>query len=175
LQKKLTCKIDFLDVPDAPQNLKVESFGSDFVELSWSPPEIGGGSSLLHYRIEMKEAKRRVFQRAGQVPANTTKFRVEGLDIDRLYLFRVAGINKFGTGEFCAPVEQTTNVPFEAPQIHEPPTIVSINDKVNNLCLTLNLLLFSYASLNGRRALKLVDLPSTRMMFTCAKVTMAIG
>ncbi|KAI6190036.1 hypothetical protein M3Y97_00073200 [Aphelenchoides bicaudatus] len=120
------------NVPEAPQNLKVESFGSDFVEISWMPPE-SGSSSLLHYRIEMKEAKRRVFQRAGQVPANTTRFRIEGLDIDRLYMFKVAAINKFGTGEFCTPVEQTTNVPFEAPQIEKPPRIVSIDEKMCKL------------------------------------------
>lgn len=118
-------------MPDAPQNVRVEAFGNDFVEISWSPPETGGGTTLLHYRIEMKEAKRRVFQRAGQVPASTTRFRIEGLDIDRLYLLRVAGINKFGTGEFSEPVEQMTNAPFEAPKIQEPPRIVSIDNKVN--------------------------------------------
>lgn len=78
----------------------------------------------------MKEAKRRVFQRAGQIPANETKFRVENLDLNRTYLFKVAAINKFGTGEFSEPIEQDTNASFKAPTITSAPQIVSIDDKV---------------------------------------------
>ncbi|KAI6230230.1 Twitchin [Aphelenchoides fujianensis] len=119
------------DVPDAPEDLRIVSFGGDFVKLEWRPPASDGGSPIKIFRIEAKQENRRTFRRAGQVDADERSFVVADLEQNTRYEFRVAAINKFGGGEW-ATTQLATSSQSSPPVVSAPPTIVEFNE---NLCL----------------------------------------
>ncbi|KAI6186493.1 hypothetical protein M3Y98_00138600 [Aphelenchoides besseyi] len=126
-----TKKIDVVvhDVPDAPESLRIVNFGVNFVKLEWEKPISDGGSPIKFYRIEMKQQNRRAFKRAGQVDGIERSFVIADLDENTTYEFRVAGINKFGTGDFKS-TELTTENQYSAPVISAPPRIKEFSEKL---------------------------------------------
>ncbi|KAI6213450.1 Immunoglobulin I-set domain protein [Aphelenchoides besseyi] len=126
-----TKKIDVVvhDVPDAPESLRIVEFGVNFVKLEWEKPISDGGSPIKFYRIEMKQQNRRAFKRAGQVDGTERSFVIADLDENTTYEFRVAGINKFGTGDFTG-TELTTENQFTAPVISVPPRVKEFSEKL---------------------------------------------
>lgn len=68
-------------------------------KLTWEPPEYDGGSPILHYVLERREAGRRTY-----IPVmsgeNKLSWSVKDLIPNGEYFFRVKAVNKIGGGEY---------------------------------------------------------------------------
>lgn len=68
--------------------------------LNWSDPEDDGGSDIIGFIVERKDAKMHTWRLA--VDTDRSKCDITGLIEGQEYKFRVSAKNKFGTGP---PVE----------------------------------------------------------------------
>ncbi|CAH8545499.1 unnamed protein product [Schistosoma haematobium] len=122
----ITAKNPF-DAPDAPENVKVESFDSHGVTLAWKPPENDGGNPIHGYLIE-KRTPNGEWKPATTGLVHGKEAELTGLEKGQTYEFRVSAVNDAGAGR---PSKATL------PQVIKDPTYPpsapdSINvDKVN--------------------------------------------
>lgn len=66
-------------------------------KLTWSPPEIDGGSDITHYMVEKREIDRKTWATVKANVENTT-FKVSNLVPGTEYYFRVIAVNEYGPG-----------------------------------------------------------------------------
>ncbi|KAK1165619.1 hypothetical protein AOXY_G14202, partial [Acipenser oxyrinchus oxyrinchus] len=66
-------------------------------QLSWSPPENDGGSSVTHYILEKREADRKTWATV-IADLKKTSFSVANLVPGSEYYFRVTAVNEYGSG-----------------------------------------------------------------------------
>ncbi|CAJ0950227.1 unnamed protein product, partial [Mesorhabditis belari] len=126
-----TVKVTVADVPFAPSDVSIANLSGNVVTLEWAPSN-DGGAQITGYIVEKKEYGRRAFHSVGQVSSTRTAMEIEELEADSEYVFRVAAMNKFGTGEFAESKPVKTGTAFEAPSITEPPRIGAItNDSIS--------------------------------------------
>jgi titin len=93
-------KLIVIDKPGPPTNLKVTEVSEKHVALKWGEPETDGGSDVTGYVIEVREAIRRAWQKAGAIDATEKRqFTVTPLLEGQQYMFRVAAENECGVGE----------------------------------------------------------------------------
>uniref|UniRef100_A0A0N5ALN8 Immunoglobulin domain protein n=1 Tax=Syphacia muris TaxID=451379 RepID=A0A0N5ALN8_9BILA len=116
-----TFEVKVRDAPKAPADFVVSEINANTVVLKWSKPNDDGGSPITGYVVEKKEINRRTFHRAAQVSESTDTLTVEGLESDKTYSFRIAAINKFGTGEYIDIPEVTTISKFSKPVVEKAP------------------------------------------------------
>ncbi|CAH8497134.1 unnamed protein product [Schistosoma turkestanicum] len=122
----ITAKNPF-DAPDAPEDVKVESFDSHGVTLAWKPPENDGGNPIHGYFIE-KRTPNGDWKPATTGLVHGKEAKLTGLDKGQTYEFRVSAVNDAGAGR---PSKATL------PQVIKDPTYPpsapdSVNvDKVN--------------------------------------------
>ncbi|XP_045907720.1 obscurin isoform X23 [Micropterus dolomieu] len=109
-------KLTIITVPDPPEDPEVLSKTEHSVTLSWFTPLHDGGSPILGYRVEMRLVDSALWLPCHSEPVCNTEFVVENLISGSGYRFRVAAINRAGTGE---PVElpQTVQLGIEANQV----------------------------------------------------------
>ncbi|XP_051809579.1 obscurin [Acanthochromis polyacanthus] len=105
-------KLTIITVPDPPEDPEVLSKTKQSVTLSWFTPLHDGGSPILGYRVEMRLVDSALWLPCHSEPVCNTEFVVENLIAGSSYRFRVAAINRAGTGE---PVELPQTVQLEAP------------------------------------------------------------
>ena len=86
-------------MPSAPENLKVKDVKSDTVSLEWSPSKSDGGSPILGYAIEKRDAGRQQWVRVTRVGPQETEYTVPKLLEGRGYTFRVMAENAEGLSE----------------------------------------------------------------------------
>ena len=86
-------------MPSAPENLKVKDVKSDSVSLEWSPSKSDGGSPILGYAIEKRDAGRQQWVRVTRVGPQETEYTVPKLLEGRGYTFRVMAENAEGLSE----------------------------------------------------------------------------
>lgn len=89
-------------VPDPPEDAEVLSKTKHSVTLSWFTPLHDGGSPIMGYRVEMRLVDSALWLPCHSEHVCNTEFVVENLTPGSGYRFRVAAINRAGTGE---PVE----------------------------------------------------------------------
>ncbi|MED6247889.1 hypothetical protein ATANTOWER_020402, partial [Ataeniobius toweri] len=106
-------KLTIITVPDPPEDPEVLSKTTDSVTLSWFTPLHDGGSPIIGYRVEMRLVDSALWLPCHSGPVCNTEFVVEKLVPGSGYRFRVAAINKAGTGE---PVELPLTVQLDAKQ-----------------------------------------------------------
>ncbi|XP_036940156.1 obscurin-like isoform X5 [Acanthopagrus latus] len=104
-------KLTIITVPDPPEDPEVLSKTKQSVSLSWFTPLHDGGSPILGYRVEMRLVDSALWLPCHSEPVCNTEFVVEKLTPGSCYRFRVAAINRAGTGE---PVELPQTVQLEA-------------------------------------------------------------
>lgn len=80
--------------------LEATSTTRDSVTLEWKPPKDDGGSPVLGYVIEKREAMRMTWSRVDKTMNDKTEKLVKGLVEGDEFYFRVAAVNRQGTGEF---------------------------------------------------------------------------
>ncbi|KAM9459439.1 obscurin-like isoform 3-T3 [Salvelinus alpinus] len=105
-------KLTIITVPDPPEDPELVSKSKQAVTLSWFTPLSNGGSPILGYRVEMRLADSVLWLPCHVEPVCNTEFSVDNLIPGSGYRFRVAAINRAGTGE---PVQLPQSVQLEAP------------------------------------------------------------
>nr|XP_046176840.1 obscurin-like isoform X6 [Oncorhynchus gorbuscha] len=105
-------KLTIITVPDPPEDPELVSKSKQAVTLSWFTPLSDGGSPILGYRVEMRLADSVLWLPCHPEPVCNTEFSVDNLIPGSGYRFRVAAINRAGTGE---PVQLPQSVQLEAP------------------------------------------------------------
>ncbi|XP_061549134.1 obscurin isoform X5 [Phycodurus eques] len=103
-------KLSIITVPDPPEDPEVLSKTKQSVTLSWFTPLHDGGSSILGYKVELRLADSSLWLPCHSTLVCNTEFVVENLIQATGYRFRVAAINRAGTGE---PVELPQTVQLE--------------------------------------------------------------
>lgn len=71
--------------------------------IKWQASEYDGGSSILEYVIEMKEASSKSFKKIGSTKGNVTDIAVNYLEKDHGYNFRITARNAIGVSEPFLP------------------------------------------------------------------------
>ncbi|XP_068196494.1 obscurin [Antennarius striatus] len=104
-------KITIITVPDPPEDPEVLTKTKQSVTLSWFTPLHDGGSPILAYRVEMRLVDSTLWLPCHSEPVSNTEFVIGNLTPGSCYRFRVAAINRAGTGE---PVELPQTVQLEA-------------------------------------------------------------
>ncbi|KAM9719649.1 obscurin isoform 24-T25 [Menidia menidia] len=107
-----SAKLTIITVPDPPEDPEILSKTTESVTLSWFTPLHDGGSPILGYRVEMRLVDSALWLPSHSEPMCNTEFVVENLTPGSSYRFRVAAINRAGTGE---PFELPHTVQLEAP------------------------------------------------------------
>ncbi|XP_077363922.1 obscurin [Festucalex cinctus] len=112
-------KLSIIAVPDPPEDPEVLSKTKESVTLSWFTPLHDGGSPILGYKVELRLAESALWLPCHSTPVCNTEFMVENLIHGSGYRFRVAALNRAGTGE---PVElpQTVQLEVEPVQLGQP-------------------------------------------------------
>ena len=96
-------------VPDAPTSLLAEVRSSSEIYLTWVKPHFNGGSPITGYILEasLDNGSSWATIRANTGSSNTA-FAHTGLKRATVYWYRVAAINKIGTGERSEVIEAQT-------------------------------------------------------------------
>ncbi|XP_077868412.1 twitchin-like, partial [Saccoglossus kowalevskii] len=109
----------FPPVPtDPPGALKVGDVTKESAQLAWDKPVSDGGSPVKGYNIEKREVGKDNWEKCNKAPVKDENFKVEGLEEDKEYEFRVMAENEAGISE---PSEASEPIiakdPKVAPQI----------------------------------------------------------
>ena len=97
-------------VPDAPRRLTARARGTSEIELSWTAPASSGSGAITGYRIEVS----RTGKSGDWLPLETnhrgTTYTHGRLSPGTTRYYRVAAINRAGTGAWSETVRATTDV-----------------------------------------------------------------
>jgi hypothetical protein len=99
-------------VPGVPTSLAAIA-GNNRVNLRWAAPLPNGGSVVTNYAVQYSSDQGVNWVTAPTPPTNRTTASITGLTNGVAYTFRVAAINRAGTGSFAnptAPVRPTDGV-----------------------------------------------------------------
>lgn len=94
-----------LDKPSPPRGpLEVSGMSATSFTLQWQPSENDGGSPILEYIVEIKEAKsKKDFKKIGASKGDVTDLPVNYLEKDHGYKFRITARNAIGVSEPYLP------------------------------------------------------------------------
>lgn len=84
-------------MPTGP--LAVTDVQREAISLSWQAPVDDGGSPILNYIVEKRDAMKNTWSKVHKVPASTTEICATGLFENTEYFFRVVAENKAGQSE----------------------------------------------------------------------------
>lgn len=91
-------------VPPGPPHIEdVSNIAHDGMTITWTTPEVDGGSEITNYIIEKKDRTGVKWMRCNRQKVTDLSFRVTGLSTGHEYEFRVAAENVAGVGEPSLP------------------------------------------------------------------------
>ena len=123
---KATVKLTVLDVPTAPESLRVSDITKDGATVSWSPPKDDGGMDISHYVLEKKDFETGRWTNAGE--SATPSVRVDKLIEGHEYLFRVKAVNREGDSPWCQGRDSiVAKNPFDTASKPAPPKVVDVD------------------------------------------------
>lgn len=88
----------FTGLPAPCKEIIATDITKNSCKVSWDPPDYDGGSPILHYVLQRREAGRRTYvnMMSGE---NKVSWPVKDLIPNGEYYFRVKAVNKIGGGE----------------------------------------------------------------------------
>lgn len=119
------------DTPGPVLNLEVTDIKQTSAMLSWTPPEIDGGSEVTHYIVEKREIDRKTWATVkAEVPLDKIPFKITGLMPGTEYYFRVMAVNEYGSG--VPKVTPTSYVASDPVSTYQFYTEVRVQQRVHN-------------------------------------------
>lgn len=98
-----------VDKPHAPKGpFTTSNMTENSFTLSWLAPDNDGGSPIIEYIVERKEANKKAWQRVAATDGKTLSVEVTALKKDTAYHFRVCCRNEIGHSPYFAPDETIT-------------------------------------------------------------------
>ncbi|XP_051754231.1 LOW QUALITY PROTEIN: immunoglobulin-like and fibronectin type III domain-containing protein 1 [Ctenopharyngodon idella] len=96
-----------LAFPGSPAPPKIVSAFKDCINLTWVPPSITGGGSIIGYNLEKRKKGSNFWSQANPKddPIRDKKYAVKDVIEGAEYEFRVCAINTCGPGELSGPSE----------------------------------------------------------------------
>uniref|UniRef100_A0A3Q0SLB3 Uncharacterized protein n=1 Tax=Amphilophus citrinellus TaxID=61819 RepID=A0A3Q0SLB3_AMPCI len=86
------------NVPDAPENVAVESVNKFGATITWEPPKFDGGSEITAYVIELRDRTSVKWEAALVCGASDRSAMLNDVVENKEYIFRVRAENKAGIG-----------------------------------------------------------------------------
>ncbi|CAF0814387.1 unnamed protein product [Rotaria sordida] len=115
-------------VPSAPIGpISTLMVTRDSITISWGPCKDDGGSELIGYVIERRDASRNVWQRIGYNDPSTFTYAATGLTEDVAYHFRIFAENSVGMSPALTTVDPIiAKSPYTRPDKPEGPLLTKI-------------------------------------------------
>ncbi|ESO04849.1 hypothetical protein HELRODRAFT_131517, partial [Helobdella robusta] len=132
-EAEMSFEIVVLDKPSAPLNLQVKKATSESAVVTWDEPESNGGSGILKYIVEKREASKSSWVTVSSFSKETMQATVDKLYEGNQYFFRVSAENKIGVG----PAAET-NQPYVGGHGFVPPgkpRNLNADEVTNKSCL----------------------------------------
>ena len=70
------------------------------IDVTWTAPDSDGGAPITGYLLEYRSEGSVTWKKASEKTLTEMKFTATGLNEKELYEFRVAAVNKAGTGPY---------------------------------------------------------------------------
>ena len=121
--------VNILDVPfpcKGPWSFKDAT--NEAVTLHWKAPDDNGGSNIINYVLEMREANKKLWSLVSST-VQSTKLRVTKLVEGKEYVFRICAENKMGRSPWLETVPYIAKLPFDPPTAPEKPVVTDISRK----------------------------------------------
>lgn len=94
----------FSEKPSPPQGpLEVFGMTSTSFSIKWQACASDGGSPILEYIVEIKEASSKNFKKVGSTKGGVTDIAINYLEKDHGYQFRITARNSIGVSEPFLP------------------------------------------------------------------------
>lgn len=128
----VNCKV--LDRPGPSSGpLEVTGLTAEKCTLTWGPPQENGGAEVQHYIVEKRETSRLAWTLIyAEMKATTCK--VTKLLKGNEYIFRVLGVNKYGTGEALESDPIKALDPFTVPAAPTNVEVTSVTSEAMTIC-----------------------------------------
>lgn len=97
-------QLKLAEKPSPPQGpLEIYGMTSTSFSIKWQPSASDGGSPILEYIVEMKEASSKNFKKLGSTKGSVTDIAVNYLEKDHGYQFKITARNAIGVSEPYLP------------------------------------------------------------------------
>uniref|UniRef100_A0A6I8Q4T2 Titin n=1 Tax=Xenopus tropicalis TaxID=8364 RepID=A0A6I8Q4T2_XENTR len=114
------------DIPGIPKGpIKFDEISSDFITLSWDPPENDGGVPINSYIVEIRETNSTTWTELASTVIRTT-FKATRLTTGLEYQFRVKAQNRYGTGPALNSESVVAAYPFKVPGPPGTPQVIAV-------------------------------------------------
>ncbi|XP_069558028.1 titin-like [Brachyistius frenatus] len=115
-----------LEKPDPPIGpVRIDEVSSDYVTISWEPPEYTGGCQLDNYVVEKRENTSTEWQTVSATTVRTT-IKVTKLKTGSEYQFRVFAENRYGKSTAITSPIVTAQYPFSVPAAPGTPFVSTV-------------------------------------------------
>uniref|UniRef100_A0AAR2JTQ9 Titin n=1 Tax=Pygocentrus nattereri TaxID=42514 RepID=A0AAR2JTQ9_PYGNA len=128
----VNCKV--LDRPGPSSGpLEVTGLTAEKCTLTWGPPQENGGAEIQHYIVEKRETSRLAWTLV-YADMKATTCKVTKLLKGNEYIFRVRGVNKYGTGEALESDAVKAMDPFTVPAAPTNVEVTSVTSEAMTIC-----------------------------------------
>ncbi|XP_030587841.1 titin-like [Archocentrus centrarchus] len=115
-----------LEKPDPPTGpVRIDEVSSDYVTISWEPPEYTGGCQLDNYVVEKRETTSMEWQTVSATTVRTT-IKVTKLKTGSEYQFRVFAENRYGKSTAITSPIVIAQYPFSVPAAPGTPFVSAV-------------------------------------------------
>ncbi|XP_066093913.1 myomesin-2 [Saccopteryx bilineata] len=105
-----------LTVPSHPYGITLLSCDGQSMTLGWKVPRFSGGSAILGYFVDKREAQHKNWHEVNAAPVKERILKVENLTEGSLYEFKIAATNLVGIGQPSDPSELFKCEAWTAPE-----------------------------------------------------------
>ncbi|XP_055519396.1 myosin binding protein Ca [Leucoraja erinacea] len=95
-EDKAVILVKVVDVPDAPENVKITGIGDDWCTAAWDVPKFDGGQPLTGYLLERKKKTSMRWMKLNFEPLQATQFTATRMIEGCQYEMRVFALNGIG-------------------------------------------------------------------------------
>uniref|UniRef100_A0A673JAC2 Titin n=1 Tax=Sinocyclocheilus rhinocerous TaxID=307959 RepID=A0A673JAC2_9TELE len=128
----VNCKV--LDRPGPSAGpLEVTGLTAEKCTLNWGPPQENGGAEIQHYIVEKRETSRLAWTLV-YADMKATTCKATKLLKGNEYIFRVRGVNKYGTGEALESDPVKAMDPFTIPAAPTNVEVSSVTSEAMTIC-----------------------------------------